>query len=196
MSRPLSLLPMLTVAAYCVCRCLIAILLGKVILERRRSISLYYCSQVRGKFLFVWVSLVRIEAKLRTGTFHESVTHLARCDRRREKQSYFVDTLNFVEAERAAGKAIYPPAKDVFNAFRFTEFNDVKVVILGQDPYHGPNQAHGLCFSVLPGIKTPPSLVNMYKELAQDIEGFQILSMDSCKVGRARRIVAQYGFDG
>lgn len=54
-----------------------------------------------------------------------------------KKQSYFVDTLNFVEAERAAGKAIYPPAKDVFNAFRFTEFNDVKVVILGQDPYHG-----------------------------------------------------------
>ncbi|EJH2590783.1 uracil-DNA glycosylase [Vibrio parahaemolyticus] len=91
-----------------------------------------------------------------------------------KKQGYFVDTLNFVEAERAAGKAIYPPAKDVFNAFRFTEFNDVKVVILGQDPYHGPNQAHGLCFSVLPGIKTPPSLVNMYKELAQDIEGFQI----------------------
>ncbi len=50
----------------------------------------------------------------------------------------------------------------------------MKVVILGQDPYHGPNQAHGLCFSVLPGVKTPPSLVNMYKELAQDIEGFQI----------------------
>ncbi|TNF11594.1 MAG: uracil-DNA glycosylase, partial [Vibrionaceae bacterium] len=61
-----------------------------------------------------------------------------------------------------------------FNAFRFTEFNQVKVVILGQDPYHGPNQAHGLCFSVQPGIKTPPSLVNMYKELAQDIPGFQI----------------------
>ena len=83
-----------------------------------------------------------------------------------KQQSYFVDTLDFVQAERAAGKAIYPPAKDVFNAFRFTEFNDVKVVILGQDPYHGPNQAHGLCFSVLPGIKPPPSLANMYKELA------------------------------
>ena len=61
-----------------------------------------------------------------------------------KEQSYFVDTLNFVEAERAAGKAIYPLAKDVFNAFRFTEFKDVKVVILGQDPYHGPNQAHVL----------------------------------------------------
>lgn len=91
-----------------------------------------------------------------------------------KEQEYFQQTLKFVEAERAAGKVIFPPAKDVFNAFRFTEFEDVKVVILGQDPYHGPNQAHGLCFSVLPGVKTPPSLVNMYKELAQDIDGFQI----------------------
>ena len=71
-------------------------------------------------------------------------------------------------------KTIYPPAKDVFNAFRYTELKDIKVVIIGQDPYHGPNQAHGLCFSVLPGVKTPPSLVNMYKELAQDIPGFEI----------------------
>ncbi|WP_372377851.1 uracil-DNA glycosylase [Vibrio natriegens] len=98
---------------------------------------------------------------------------MARCDRRRKKLSYFVDTLNFVESERSAGKTIYPPSKDVFNAFRYTEFSDVKVVILGQDPYHGPNQAHGLCFSVLPGVRTPPSLVNIYKELAQDIDGFE-----------------------
>ena len=91
-----------------------------------------------------------------------------------KEQEYFQQTLKFVEAERAAGKVIFPPAKDVFNAFRFTEFDDVKVVILGQDPYHGPNQAHGLCFSVLPGVKTPPSLVNMYKELSQEIDGFQI----------------------
>tara|TARA_Y100001956_G_scaffold25730_1_gene25495 strand:+ start:390 stop:1079 length:690 start_codon:yes stop_codon:yes gene_type:complete len=91
-----------------------------------------------------------------------------------KQQDYFQQTLNFVEAERNAGKMIFPPAQDVFNAFRATEFNDVKVVILGQDPYHGPNQAHGLCFSVLPGIKTPPSLANMYKELAQDIDGFEI----------------------
>ncbi|MFB9135169.1 uracil-DNA glycosylase [Vibrio olivae] len=91
-----------------------------------------------------------------------------------KRQSYFVDTLTFVESERRAGKAIFPPEKDVFNAFRATEFNQVKVVMLGQDPYHGPNQAHGLCFSVLPGVKTPPSLVNMYKELAADIDGFEI----------------------
>ncbi|GHW33084.1 uracil-DNA glycosylase [Vibrio cholerae] len=91
-----------------------------------------------------------------------------------KQQAYFQQTLQFVESQRQAGKVIYPPAKDVFNAFRFTEFGDVKVVILGQDPYHGPNQAHGLYFSVLPGVKTPPSLVNIYKELAQDIPGFQI----------------------
>ncbi|MCG3729205.1 uracil-DNA glycosylase [Vibrio cincinnatiensis] len=91
-----------------------------------------------------------------------------------KQQTYFQQTLQFVEAERQSGKIIYPPAKEVFNAFRLTEFNQVKVVILGQDPYHGPNQAHGLCFSVLPGVKTPPSLVNIYKELAQDIPGFQI----------------------
>ncbi|MDA0127171.1 uracil-DNA glycosylase [Vibrio sp. MarTm2] len=91
-----------------------------------------------------------------------------------KQQAYFQDTLSFVEAERQSGKVVFPPAQDVFNAFCATEFGDVKVVILGQDPYHGPNQAHGLCFSVLPGVKTPPSLVNMYKELAQDIEGFQI----------------------
>lgn len=91
-----------------------------------------------------------------------------------KQQEYFQQTLSFVEAERAAGKVVFPPASDVFNAFKATEFADVKVVIIGQDPYHGPNQAHGLCFSVLPGIKTPPSLANMYKELAQDIEGFEI----------------------
>ncbi len=89
-------------------------------------------------------------------------------------QSYFQQIIQFVEQERAAGKNIFPPQQDVFNAFRYTEFADVKVVILGQDPYHGPDQAHGLCFSVLPGIKPPPSLKNMYKELATDISGFEI----------------------
>lgn len=90
-----------------------------------------------------------------------------------KEQPYFRDTLAFVARERANGKTIYPPQKDVFNAFRFTEFQNVKAVILGQDPYHGPNQAHGLSFSVLPGVKAPPSLVNMYQELSTDIPGFQ-----------------------
>ncbi len=91
-----------------------------------------------------------------------------------KQQPYFQETLNFVRQEREAGKVIYPPATDVFNAFKYTEFADVKVVILGQDPYHGPNQAHGLCFSVLPGVAVPPSLVNIYKELQKDIPGFEI----------------------
>lgn len=91
-----------------------------------------------------------------------------------KQQQYFLDIMNFVAGERASGKTIYPPKEDVFNAFSATEFDQVKVVILGQDPYHGPNQAHGLCFSVQPGVKTPPSLVNMYKELAQSIPGFDI----------------------
>ncbi|KXI29571.1 uracil-DNA glycosylase [Paraglaciecola hydrolytica] len=90
------------------------------------------------------------------------------------KQPYFQHIMSHVAAERAAGKIIYPPQADVFNAFKLTELKQVKVVILGQDPYHGPNQAHGLCFSVLPEVKTPPSLVNIYKELASDIAGFSI----------------------
>lgn len=89
-----------------------------------------------------------------------------------KSQPYFQQVMQFVQAERAAGKVIYPPQADVFNALKYTPLDQVKVVILGQDPYHGPNQAHGLCFSVLPGIKTPPSLVNIYKELATDIVGF------------------------
>lgn len=91
-----------------------------------------------------------------------------------KKEDYFKQTLAFVQSERDLGKTIYPAEDDVFNAFFLTEISDIKVVIIGQDPYHGPNQAHGLCFSVLPGVKTPPSLANMYKELANDIDGFEI----------------------
>ena len=91
-----------------------------------------------------------------------------------KQQPYFQQVLQRVHAERELGKIIYPPAPDVFNAFKLTEFEQVKVVILGQDPYHGPNQAHGLSFSVKPGVKPPPSLLNMYKELSNDIEGFQM----------------------
>lgn len=75
----------------------------------------------------------------------------------------------FVAAEREGKVPIYPPPSDVFNAFRYTPFASVKVVILGQDPYHGPRQAHGLCFSVKAGVTPPPSLVNMYKELNSDL---------------------------
>ena len=69
-------------------------------------------------------------------------------------------------------KVIYPNAHDIFNALHYTDYNDVKAVILGQDPYHGPNQAHGLSFSVKPGVRIPPSLLNMYKELRDDLGCF------------------------
>lgn len=90
-----------------------------------------------------------------------------------KEKSYFIDTLTTVAQERKSGKIIYPPQPDVFNAFRLTELSQIKVVILGQDPYHGPGQAHGLAFSVRPGIAIPPSLANIYKELENDIPGFQ-----------------------
>ena len=91
-----------------------------------------------------------------------------------KQQPYFQEILERVRAERLAGQTVYPPAADVFNAFKATDFHQVKVVILGQDPYHGAGQAHGLAFSVHPDIQIPPSLVNIYKELATDIGGFQI----------------------
>ena len=91
-----------------------------------------------------------------------------------KQQPYFQHIIHSVHHEREAGQIVYPPAADVFNAFRATEFGRVRVVILGQDPYHGANQAHGLAFSVREGVAVPPSLVNIYKELAQDIPGFQI----------------------
>ena len=91
-----------------------------------------------------------------------------------KRADFFQQLMARIDAERAAGKAIYPPASEVFNALTLTPLDNVKVVILGQDPDHGPGQAHGLCFSVQSGVKTPPSLVNIYKELAQDIEGFHV----------------------
>ena len=75
----------------------------------------------------------------------------------------------FLRAEKRAGKAIYPPSASIFAALDATPFDSVKVVILGQDPYHGPGQAHGLCFSVLPRVPTPPSLVNVFTEIQRDL---------------------------
>ena len=75
----------------------------------------------------------------------------------------------FLIAEKAAGKQIYPKGSDWFRALELTRPADVRVVILGQDPYHGPGQAHGLCFSVQPGVRVPPSLVNIYKEMQADL---------------------------
>jgi len=88
-------------------------------------------------------------------------------------QPYFAEVARFVAAERA-WHTVYPEADKVFEAFNLTPLNKLKVVLIGQDPYHEPGQAHGLCFSVLPGIPPPPSLKNIYKELEADIEGFKV----------------------
>lgn len=82
---------------------------------------------------------------------------------------YFQQIVAFLKIERNQGKIIYPPGPLIFNAFDKTPFTEVKVVILGQDPYHGAGQAHGLCFSVPNGVQPPPSLVNIFKELSTDI---------------------------
>lgn len=85
------------------------------------------------------------------------------------KKPYLLELKTFVERERALGNSIYPPSELVFNAFWKTPFDKVRVVIVGQDPYHGPGQAHGLCFSVPVGVLSPPSLKNIFKELESDI---------------------------
>lgn len=87
---------------------------------------------------------------------------------------YMLELKKFLITEKEAGQITYPKNKEIFAAFNITPFDKVKVVILGQDPYHGPNQAHGLSFSVRDGITPPPSLKNIYKELATDIKGFKI----------------------
>jgi uracil-DNA glycosylase len=84
-------------------------------------------------------------------------------------QPYMQRLKSFLRSEKAAGKVIYPAGGDMFAAFDHTPVDAVKVVILGQDPYHGPGQAHGLCFSVRPGVPLPPSLVNIYRELEDDL---------------------------
>lgn len=85
------------------------------------------------------------------------------------QQPYMQELGAFLRREKAAGKQIYPPGPLIFSALNSTPLDRVKVVIIGQDPYHGAGQAHGLCFSVQPGVAVPPSLVNIYKELKRDL---------------------------
>lgn len=85
-------------------------------------------------------------------------------------QPYFDEIVAFLKREKSLGKVIYPKGSDIFHAFDATPLERVRVVILGQDPYHQPGQAHGLCFSVPQGINPPPSLVNIFKEMASDLE--------------------------
>lgn len=89
------------------------------------------------------------------------------------EQPYMQNLREFLRQQKVQGKRIFPPGKQIFNALNSTPFDDVRLVIIGQDPYHGPGQAHGLCFSVLPGVQIPPSLRNIYKELHTDT-GFVI----------------------
>lgn len=81
---------------------------------------------------------------------------------------YFTNLVNFVKSEYKS-HTVFPPGNEIFNAFDHCSFEDVKVVIIGQDPYHGPGQANGLCFSVRDGVRKPPSLVNIFKEIASDL---------------------------
>lgn len=89
------------------------------------------------------------------------------------EKEYMEKLRNFLQASKTAGKTLYPPGGLIFNAFAHTPFNRVKVVILGQDPYHGPNQAHGLSFSVQKGVQFPPSLQNIFKELQTEYPNFK-----------------------
>ena len=84
-------------------------------------------------------------------------------------EPYMQELKKFLVEQKRTNKIIYPKSSDIFNAFALTPLDKVKVVIVGQDPYHGPNQAHGLCFSVLPNVAVPPSLLNIYKELYNDL---------------------------
>lgn len=84
-------------------------------------------------------------------------------------KSYYIELMDFLASEIKLGKVIYPPAAERFQAFALTPLDQVKVIILGQDPYHGSKQAHGLAFSVRPGVKIPPSLQNIFKELKTDL---------------------------
>ena len=84
------------------------------------------------------------------------------------QQPYMNQLREFLLQRKRSGAVIFPPGPLIFNALNSTPIDQVKVVILGQDPYHGPGQAHGLCFSVMPGVRTPPSLVNIYKEIERD----------------------------
>ncbi|GAA4913199.1 uracil-DNA glycosylase [Mucilaginibacter defluvii] len=90
------------------------------------------------------------------------------------QKDYMVKLREFLKSEKESGQTVYPKNSDIFNAFNKTPFDKLKVVILGQDPYHGAHQAHGLSFSVQKGINPPPSLKNIYKELVTDIPGFAI----------------------
>ncbi len=103
-----------------------------------------------------------------------------------KNKQYFIDAMTF-QKERRKVVPVYPAEHDIFNAFRYTDFNNVKVVIIGQDPYHEPGQAHGLCFSVKPGVQVPPSLQNICKELKAEYGDAFTIPNHGCLTSWARQ---------
>jgi uracil-DNA glycosylase len=99
---------------------------------------------------------------------------------------YYRELRRFLKSEYGS-RTVYPDMHDIFNALRYTAYGDVKAVILGQDPYHGPGQAHGLCFSVKPGVEPPPSLVNIFKEIAHEYPATFTVPGNGCLVPWAER---------
>lgn len=112
-------------------------------------------------------------------TWHDVIGPLKETD-------YFRHALSSVARARQAGEVVFPADRDIFNAFKYTTFDKLKIVIVGQDPYHEPGQAMGLSFSVPPGVPVPPSLVNIYKELSTDVPGFTTPS-HGCLIPWARQ---------
>ena len=110
------------------------------------------------------------------------------------QQDYYKRIRYWLKKEYAE-QTIYPPMNDIFNALRYTAYADVKAVLLGQDPYHGPGQAHGLCFSVQPGVAPPPSLQNIFKELKSDLGIDPSAKRHADTMGKARRTVTQHNTD-
>ena len=112
------------------------------------------------------------------------------------RKEYYAKLYRAVVAEYRT-VTVYPPPDEMFNAFHFTPLSETKVVILGQDPYHGPGQANGLCFSVKPGIQTPPSLVNIYKELHDDLGCYVPNNgcLEKNPLGKTGRAAFEYGSD-
>lgn len=103
-----------------------------------------------------------------------------------QEKGYFVNLQKELEVLRTYGEEVLPPSKLVYSSFDMTPFDKVKIVILGQDPYHGPGQANGLAFSVPPSLKVPPSLVNIFKELETDIDGF-VAPDNGCLISWAKQ---------
>jgi len=116
--------------------------------------------------IYIWFGLKKV-----VGAMHAINLEQSWLDQLKDEFSkpYMLQLREFLVIRKQHTAVVYPPGKQIFNALNSTPFDKVRVVILGQDPYHGPGQAHGLCFSVLPGVKVPPSLANIYREINNDL---------------------------